>query len=1203
MLISYQKGFMEIKKTINTNNKLNLTNSESMYPDKNSNNLKSIPSFTSAWYIWGQGNKTIVLEECEKGNDKELLFDFVKNVESEKLENLINKFLNNTIISNSELQTNYGNIKAKIDTSKADVKEQIASYILGELAQYKPVDINVGKENYKKFKEECKDLRLKVRDKDPQNGILTIQIIQPPPELIPVKGTEELWDAISTVELTNNGNNLDRSKIINKMLDNQEKINKASLSTINGWLKAASIGIAANGEGSLLTDTRDKLLKAYLKFPEAKKQSLYPLVKSLCQQLPSAQTGDKIVRIPNKGPVRHGILALKSAALRSDKWSEIGDKGVFIKAIHQLAHQRPAPELGHVCIAFAEYIRSNGNIAAFDKSLEESNVSFEDYFVKYGNEIKGNSDWNNISVNKPSIVPQFSDEQVRRALEGHGWLDRNKYNINELMKRPEPRLATFFQVYGETIIDTLKGMGIELNTGSDNYQKYLDKKVLEQIDHVNVLRKDIFDSNKYDEKTKIKTVYPQLLKETTEIRKFLDTAISLTDDYKKLDVLIELDNNLENLVNTVSMNILAKARSKNGLYELDNNTEKLLIALIDNYILTNKEDSLLLNKIKSTINKAFTESDQSSEIWAEYILVPLAQLQRYITEKSNDISDTYRVIATNLSRLNASKIDRNKSIEQLADGIIRGSSLFDISQIVTGFKAEARKLAGLSPWQVLSSGNTAGQIIHAKDMIHLDQIIKQHDFGPKDKLICMVDHLEGAEEPPKVVSAIITPKVIDTLSHLGVRCRQENIAFACLDDHIIYQDLKNDYKHLSSYAQIDLNEAQNNIRQIDKAKYQEYITKSNKQSSHLQVTLPEADLKYKNSVTHLDEMTFNTCGPKATNISRLSKAVQVPESVSIPFAVFEKVFNAPENTQTVKEYYETLEILAIKQKEKDLTLVNELDKLKQLTERLQFPIAIEKEIVESVKNTLPEEAKYLITRSSTNGEDLKDFSGAGLYESYPGVPKSMITDYIKKVWASKWNKRAYDARVNAKIPHKDLYVSVLIQPTIEAKYGFVTHTVNPITNNLDEVLIDIVQGLGEALVSGEIAGKGYGFIYNKKNDTVKRIHLADKTYQLVPDGKGGLEKTLTNYDKDKFAGQKYQWEKEIKDIGRNSVKIENMYDGVAQDIEGCISNTNEKLYFVQTRDQLGLKNAQKTNISFGSMLSEKNPDNTFKTRHYLNILV
>jgi hypothetical protein len=86
-------------------------------------------------------------------------------------------------------------------------------------------------------------------------------------------------------------------------------------------------------------------------------------------------------------------------------------------------------------------------------------------------------------------------------------------------------------------------------------------------------------------------------------------------------------------------------------------------------------------------------------------------------------------------------------------------------------------------------------------------------------------------------------------------------------------------------------------------------------------------------------------------------------------------------------------------------------------------------------------------RSSTNAEDLGDFTGAGLYTSKsgdPNDPESPVEDAIRKVWASLWFFRAYEERTYQGIDHTQVGMALLVHRSFpqEDATGVAT-TANP----------------------------------------------------------------------------------------------------------------------------------------------------------------
>lgn len=102
------------------------------------------------------------------------------------------------------------------------------------------------------------------------------------------------------------------------------------------------------------------------------------------------------------------------------------------------------------------------------------------------------------------------------------------------------------------------------------------------------------------------------------------------------------------------------------------------------------------------------------------------------------------------------------------------------------------------------------------------------------------------------------------------------------------------------------------------------------------------------------------------------------------------------------------------------------------------------EIETQLLRTFPKSSRLKL-RSSSNAEDLSDFNGAGLYDSYAGwlgdVPSALALDKdekkktleraIRKVWASLFNPRGVLARREFGIKTENVGMGILVQPSIK----------------------------------------------------------------------------------------------------------------------------------------------------------------------------
>ena len=78
-------------------------------------------------------------------------------------------------------------------------------------------------------------------------------------------------------------------------------------------------------------------------------------------------------------------------------------------------------------------------------------------------------------------------------------------------------------------------------------------------------------------------------------------------------------------------------------------------------------------------------------------------------------------------------------------------------------------------------------------------------------------------------------------------------------------------------------------------------------------------------------------------------------------------------------------------------------------------------------------------------------------------------------------------------------MAVLVQRVIPADYAFVIHTVNPTTQNDDEVYCEACIGLGEALVS-DMPGQALSFTYDKVTKNIKLNSYPNKPMGLIAEG-------------------------------------------------------------------------------------------------------
>ncbi len=180
------------------------------------------------------------------------------------------------------------------------------------------------------------------------------------------------------------------------------------------------------------------------------------------------------------------------------------------------------------------------------------------------------------------------------------------------------------------------------------------------------------------------------------------------------------------------------------------------------------------------------------------------------------------------------------------------------------------------------------------------------------------------------------------------------------------------------------------------------------------------------------------------------------------------------------------------------------------------------------------------------------------------------------------------------IPHRHLFMAVLIQPVIEAEYAFVIHTTNPSTGNHDELYAEVVPGLGETLV-GNHPGRALGFIWNKNTTLPTLVSFPSKSagwygggliFRSDSNGEdlagyagAGLYNSVLlpppRWTRLDYAEEPLVWDENFRNglfeaVARLGLAVESALES-AQDIEGAFAGG--KYFLLQTRLQAGAGHA------------------------------
>jgi hypothetical protein len=248
-------------------------------------------------------------------------------------------------------------------------------------------------------------------------------------------------------------------------------------------------------------------------------------------------------------------------------------------------------------------------------------------------------------------------------------------------------------------------------------------------------------------------------------------------------------------------------------------------------------------------------------------------------------------------------------------------------------------------------------------------------------------------------------------------------------------------------------------------------------------------------------------GGKSANLGELMNAhlpgMQVPNGFSVPFYYYDRFLKANKLDDAI---YALLN---------DQKFVHDpayrRERLMELRQRIEQGTFDEKLRAQIVRRAHQEFAnRGLFVRSSSNSEDLPNFSGAGLYTTVPNVKgDQQLIDAIKTVWASLWNFEAYEARERMAVDHSKIFMAVLIQEGINSESSGVMITTDPFNNeNKGAIYISAKRGLGIKVVEGKKVAEQ--IIYQPRANAIQVLTRSDEDSLLTFDEKGGVKEiTIT----------------------------------------------------------------------------------------------
>ncbi|HZR19277.1 MAG TPA: PEP/pyruvate-binding domain-containing protein [Verrucomicrobiae bacterium] len=629
-----------------------------------------------------------------------------------------------------------------------------------------------------------------------------------------------------------------------------------------------------------------------------------------------------------------------------------------------------------------------------------------------------------------------------------------------------------------------------------------------------------------------------LVERITEARRRVSHLLNQADQLRPF---LYLDLALEQLVRVVVERNLHQHLASEQLIDL-------IGRVLENVALAHEDNELGACLRHWERLSKFSPEPRLSPGWALHAKSIVDRIGRALADWTDRV---YRLLQPKAELLGQAFQAENWTITLFSEEVVRGSSLgFALSMLLHQVDRVLRPAANLGDWQIVSRGRGTGKV----EVVETLRAVQGRQFN--GAAVVIADKVNGDEELPEQVVAVLAPDVTDLVSHVAVRARNAQVLFAsCSDSSVLdhLKELRGRFLHIEVTPGGDV--AFKEVAQSESAA----MPGSTRPRPALRPR-PEFT-RYAITVDAFNERVVGAkSGCQARLRGKLPNWVKQPASVALPFGCFEQVLNLPENQATAQQ------LSALASGLKDKIDADKLTAIRQAVERLTAP--------EELKSALREACVRMGIAWPADWED--------------------VWRCIKQVWASKWNERAALSRRRMALSDDDLFMAVLIQPVVPADYAFVIHTVNPSNGNPDELYAEVVLGLGETLV-GNFPGRALSFVWAKRTQQARLLSFPAKSVALYGSGlifrsdsngedlagyagAGLYDSVLLNPPREKlldYSDEPLIWDGDfrnglLREIGKMGAAIEKSL-GSPQDIEGAMATGD--YYVVQSRPQVGLEPA------------------------------
>jgi len=356
------------------------------------------------------------------------------------------------------------------------------------------------------------------------------------------------------------------------------------------------------------------------------------------------------------------------------------------------------------------------------------------------------------------------------------------------------------------------------------------------------------------------------------------------------------------------------------------------------------------------------------------------------------------------------------------------------------------------------------------------------------------------------------------------------------------------------------------------------------------------ETKYVKWLSELSKDSIPVAGGKGANLAEMFNfKLPVPPAFVITAQAYSHFLQTSGIAQKIDSMIKEITI------ENTQQLETKAKEIQYIVEKAEMPDDMKQEIMEAYENLTVDKAAleeassdvmkilrmteppFVAVRSSATTEDLKTASFAGQQETFLNIKgSSNLIESVKKCWASLFTARAIYYREKRGFKHETAFIAVVVQKMINSDKSGVMFTINPVTNNPNEIVIESVFGLGEGIVSGAIEPDTY--VIDKATRMIKEKKIGHKKIIFMKSASGQTVKLQLPPFK---VTSQVLTDLEVRNLANYGARIEEHYKN-HQDIEFAIEAG--QIYIVQTRPvTTSEKKIEKLEVSKAKILVEGFP--------------